>query len=64
MRQGCFGSCRLRYRTSGCVEVMITLILAAGCSVHAQPGADIGISPSGHYVTYKGRTLLLVGDSG
>jgi len=25
---------------------------------------DLGTSPSGHYVTYRGRTLLLVGDSG
>jgi len=25
---------------------------------------DIGVSPSGHYVTYKGETLMLVGESG
>ena len=25
---------------------------------------DIGVSSSGHYVTYKGKTLMLIGDSG
>lgn len=40
---------------------------AANREASAPPPAltgDIGISPSGHYVTYKGRALMLIGDSG
>ncbi|MBD3176659.1 MAG: hypothetical protein GF320_15875 [Armatimonadia bacterium] len=30
----------------------------------SSPASDLGISDSGHYITYRGEDLLLVGDSG
>ena len=37
---------------------------AAKVPAAAQRVSDIGVSPRGHYVTYKGDTLMLIGDSG
>ena len=48
-----------------CRVTAVLLVLGASCPLYGAPSSNgIGVSPSGHYVTYKGRTLLLVGDSG
>lgn len=44
----------------GCV--LIGVLLLVGCPDSRSGG--MRVSPSGHYVQYKGRTLMLVGDSG
>ncbi len=52
-----------RRTTCAAAPVMMLMGLALpGQRVVAASG--IGVSPSGHYVTYNGETLLLVGDSG
>ncbi len=40
--------------------VALALLLLDGVA----RATDLGVSPSGHYVTYKGQILLLAGDSG
>lgn len=46
------------------VCALVCALLAVGCSLQAQPSSDLGVSAGGHYITYNGQTLLLVGDSG
>lgn len=40
----------------------LTYVLAAACLAVGAGG--IRVSPSGHFVTYRGRTVMMIGDSG
>ncbi len=47
-----------------CFVSAMVLVLGAGCAARAQSSNTLGVSPSGHYVTYGGETLMLIGESG
>jgi len=45
-------------------QALLLLLLVAAPPRLARSGDGLSISPSGHYFTYRGKTVLLIGDSG